>query len=267
MWICSEDELFAFYVFRLSQGKNHRDEPKGIVFLSNLLLLFQHCHNCFTPNPHVHSTHSGTMLTIETKCDNCQEHFSWKSRPYLLGKFPAGNLLLSFAILCAGAPVTKVLRVFKNMGLLEYNKVTYYYHQRHLLFPSVISYWRSYQKNILESLKWKEVVLAGDGWHDSMGHSAKYGTYTIFCCTVGLIIHLVVIQVNITFVHRPDWKVNSLQIMKFLEKFLHKIKCFSILVLKNLILFRRQTKQGAAQQWKLLDTKMHYIFFWPLAWL
>lgn len=40
------------------------------------------------------------------------------------------------------------------------------------------------------------MVLAGDGRHDSMGHSAKYGTYTIFCCTIGLIIHLVVIQAN-----------------------------------------------------------------------
>ena len=41
------------------------------------------------------------------------------------------------------------------------------------------------------------MVIAGDGRHDSMGHSAKYGTYTIFCCTAALIIHLVVVQVNI----------------------------------------------------------------------
>ena len=87
-----------------------------------------------------------------------------------------------------------------NMGLLGYNEVTYYYHQRHFLFPSIILYWRAYQKSILESLKGKEVVLAGDGRHDSMGHSAKYGTYTIFCCTIGLIIHLVVIQVKYIFI-------------------------------------------------------------------
>ncbi len=83
------------------------------------------------------------------------------------------------------------------MELLCYNEVTYYYHQRLFLFPSIVLYWRAYQKKILESLKGKEVVLAGDGRHDSMGHSAKYGTYTIFCCTIGLIIHLVVIQVSI----------------------------------------------------------------------
>ncbi|CAB4007593.1 Hypothetical predicted protein [Paramuricea clavata] len=59
------------------------------------------------------------------------------------------------------------------MGILGYNEVTYYYHQRHFLFPSIVLYWQSYQKKILESQKGKEVVLAGDGQHDSMGHSAK----------------------------------------------------------------------------------------------
>ena len=93
-----------------------------------------------------------------------------------------------------------ILRVFKNMGLLGYNEVTYYYHQRHFLFLSIKLYMRAYQKNILESLKGKEVVLAGDKRHDSMGHSAKYGTYTIFCSTIGLIIHLVVIQVKYIFI-------------------------------------------------------------------
>lgn len=35
----------------------------------------------------------------------------------------------------------------------------------------------------------KGIGIAGDGRHDSMGHSAKYGAYTIFCCTVPMIIH------------------------------------------------------------------------------
>ena len=40
------------------------------------------------------------------------------------------------------------------------------------------------------------VVVAGDGRHDSMGHSAKFGAYTIFCCTVPMIIHFALIQVR-----------------------------------------------------------------------
>ena len=45
-------------------------------------------------------------------------------------------------------------------------------------------------------MKGKEAVLAGDGRHNSMGHSAKYGSYTIFCCRIGIIIHLFVINVT-----------------------------------------------------------------------
>ena len=180
----------------MTLGKK-RDEPKGIVFLSQLLLLFQNCHKCFGPSPQVQTSLSGTMFIIDIFCHHCNAKFFWKSQPYLNGRFPAGNLLLSFGILCAGASVTKVLRVFKHIGLLGYSEATYHYHQGHFLFLSIISYWQSYQKSILDSLKGKEVVVVGDGRHDSMGHSAKFCTYTMLCCTVGLIVHLVVIQVKL----------------------------------------------------------------------
>ena len=177
------------------EGKNEREEPKGIVFLSKLLQLFQFCHLCFFPKPKVAVTQTGTMLTIVSECSNCGETYCWKSQPDLLGRFPVGNLLLSFAVLCAGASIRKVLLVFQHMGLLVYHEPTYYYHQRHLLISSVVGFWRKYQKKLLDQLKNKEVVMAGDGRHDSMGHSAKYGTYTIFCCIIGLILHIVLVQV------------------------------------------------------------------------
>ena len=50
-------------------------------------------------------------------------------------------------------------------------------------------------------------MLAGDERHDSMGHSAKYGSYTIFCCTVGLIIHIVLIQASDTSLVNPHYNV------------------------------------------------------------
>ena len=40
------------------------------------------------------------------------------------------------------------------------------------------------------------IVIAGDGRHDSMGHSAKCCAYTIFCCTSPMIIHFDIIQVS-----------------------------------------------------------------------
>ena len=182
-------------IYRLDfHGKNAREEPKGIVFLSKLMLLFQFCHLCLYPKPSVAVTQTGTMLTITSECSNCKEFYTWKSQPDLLGRFPAGNLLLSFAVLCAGASIRKVLLVFRHMGMLAYHEPAYYYHQRYLLIPSVVAFWKKYQSKVLETLKNKEVVLAGDGRHDSMGHSAKYGTYSIFCCSIGLIIHIVLVK-------------------------------------------------------------------------
>ncbi|XP_044178092.1 uncharacterized protein LOC122960162 [Acropora millepora] len=178
------------------EGKNYREEPKAIVFLSKLLLLFQTCHWCFANNPTLAISQSGTMLTIQTSCSHCKRDFTWTSQPLMLGKFPAGNLLLSFAILCSGASINKILVVFKHMGVLVYHFPTYFHHQRHLLIPAVVKYWRGYQAALLQRLQGQEVVLAGDGRHDSMGHSAKYGTYSIFCCTIGYIIHLVLVQAN-----------------------------------------------------------------------
>ena len=156
--------------------------------------LFQHCHLCFLPNPSVHVTQTGTMVTVRACCEVCHEEEIWNSEPYLLGKFRAGNLLLSFSILRAGASIKKILLVFKHMGVLVYHKPTFY-HQRHLLIPSVVGFWKKYQQKWLGNLKNTEVVLAGDGHHDSMGDSAKYCTYTIFCCTAGLILHIAILQV------------------------------------------------------------------------
>lgn len=64
---------------------------------------------------------------------------------------------------------------------------------------TIVGFWRKYQKKQLEKLKDQEVVLAGDGRHDSVDHSAKYGTYTMFGCTIVLIIHIVLVQVQYVF--------------------------------------------------------------------
>lgn len=135
------------------------------------------------------------MISVTSTCTECDQQFFWKSQPYIFGNYHAGNVLLSFAMLCTGSCIRKTLRVFEQMKICIFNETTYYHHQRHLLIPAIVKFWRSYQDKMFRSLEGKEVLLAGDGRHDSMGHSAKFGTYTIFCCTVGLILHLVLVQV------------------------------------------------------------------------
>lgn len=113
---------FACFTLRC-EGKNYREEPKGIVFLSKLLILFQTCHWCFASNPLLSMSQSGTMLTIKSTCSHCNEVFTWTSQPYMLGKFPAGDLLLSFAILCSGASIKKILLVFQHMDVLMFTSI------------------------------------------------------------------------------------------------------------------------------------------------
>ena len=218
--------------------KNFREEPKGIVFLSKLLILFQICHWCFASNPALSISQSGTMLTIRSTCSHCQKVFTWTSQPLMLGKFPAGNLLLSFSILCSGASINKILLVFRHMGVLVYHYPTYFYHQRHLLVPTIVKYWRGYQADLLAKLAGKEVVIAGDGRHDSMGHSAKYGTYTIFCCTIGYIIHIVLVQVSkklyLTQPGKPPEILKCLLVISFFHRAL--ICSFCTLVMLSAML-------------------------------
>ena len=70
------------------------------------------------------------------------------------------------------------------------------------LFPTIHLFWKSFQEKIIGQLKetGQKVVIAADGRHDSMLHSAKYGAYTIFCCTIPLIIHFSLVQVNSQFI-------------------------------------------------------------------
>ena len=42
----------------------------------------------------------------------------------------------------------------------------------------------------------EKLVIGGDGRHDSMGHSAKYGAYTTMCCNKPQLIHFELVQVN-----------------------------------------------------------------------
>ena len=39
-------------------------------------------------------------------------------------------------------------------------------------------------------------MVSGDGRHDSVGHSAKFGAYSLFCCNTLQIIHFSLVQVS-----------------------------------------------------------------------
>ncbi|XP_028516206.1 uncharacterized protein LOC110243638 [Exaiptasia diaphana] len=176
------------------------DQPKFIVYYWNLVNLFSlFCFKCKESCPTVTAQSIGTMIDITQHCAKCNDNYRWQSQPLLQGGISAGNLLLSFSILMAGASISKILLIFKHLGLSVYTARTYFRHQRNYLFPIVLSYWEKYQESLVKKLKeMKDVVWTGDGRFDSMGHSAKYGAYSMFSTTVMKIVHFEIVQANET---------------------------------------------------------------------
>ena len=51
-------------------------------------------------------------------------------------------------------------------------------------------YWEKYRNSLIDKVKKiKNATWSGDGRFDSMGHSAKYGAYTMFCNSISKIVH------------------------------------------------------------------------------
>ena len=169
-----------------------------MVFYSMLLSLFSmFCFKCREHTPTVEAYKTGTMVTFVQNCPNCgDEAFKWSSQPLVLGKYPAGNIFLSFGILMAGASVSKVLLVFRHMGVFAIRSRTFFTHQSKILIPAILQHWEAYRENLVKKVKGMEdIVWSGDGRFDSMGHSAKYGTYSMFCSPINKIVHFELLQV------------------------------------------------------------------------
>lgn len=175
--------------------------PAFIVFYCKLLQIFSlFCFICKRKNPTVTMKQNGTMVTVEQQCPSCgYQSFRWSSQPLILGKFPAGNILLSFAVLMAGASISKVLLVLKHLGLAAYTARTFFNHQKMFLFPVILQYWETYGASLVTKLKdMTNVAWSGHGRFDSLGHSAKYSAYTMFCPTIMKVVHFELLQANET---------------------------------------------------------------------
>ena len=121
---------------------NLRSEPKFIVFFTQLLALFKFCPNCKAENCDVEVHQNGTMAKVKCTCTNpkCNNrNFKWTSQPLIPGtKLRAGNFLLSFAIIVAGASPTKILRVLQHMGVACISLSTFFSHQHVSKFLTIL---------------------------------------------------------------------------------------------------------------------------------
>lgn len=191
-----------FFPFSVDADTKPTDQPKFIVFYNMLLSLFEmFCFLCKSPKPAIDMMTNGTMVTVIQNCRFCgpTKRFKWMSQPLVIGKHPAGNLMLSFGTIMSGVNISQMLLMFKHMGLAVITPRTYFVYQNKFLFPSILKYWRESQGKLISKLKDLENAntWSGDGRYDSVGHCAKYGTYTLFNNSIGKLVHFEVLQVRV----------------------------------------------------------------------
>ena len=173
-------------------------ELKFIIFSSCLkrLMSLLHCANCGSHDTWVRMlTPRGTMAVVELRCHSCPHVTTWHGQP-LERRVPMGNILLSAAILFAGATPTKCLRVLQHMGVATITAKTFFEHQRGLLHQAVHNVWSLERTALVVALGDTPVTLGGDGRADSPGHSAKYGSYTVLELNTNKVIGIELVQVR-----------------------------------------------------------------------
>ena len=85
-----------FFFYRPSSN-----DRKYIVYETQLLELFKTCSACSSPALVEIKQVVGSMVKIQQSCGLCNFNRVWESQPYA-GAIPAGNLLISCAILFSG---------------------------------------------------------------------------------------------------------------------------------------------------------------------
>ena len=152
------------HIFLVLMKLQHQSMGRSSLFFSILFWHYFLCFKCKAEKPKVKMEQNGTMVTVEQRCPYCcTKPFRWRSQPFILGRYPAGNILLSFATLMSGASISNLL-VFPHFGLAAYTSRTFFYHQCIFILPSILKYWENYQAKLVQSLKFfKDSVWSGDG--------------------------------------------------------------------------------------------------------
>ncbi|XP_065892097.1 THAP domain-containing protein 10-like [Dysidea avara] len=179
------------------QSGSTLDELKYIVFRSSLLELFTHCPSCHSLCPGITTKPQGTFVTVKQACSHCGYQRSWSSQPHIKDT-PAGNIMLSAAILYSGGTAGKFFRALSHMNVACITDRTYYTHQKKYLQPAVISIWNAKQSELLNKCRatGSPLTIGGDGRADSPGHSAKFGSYGIIDLSINKVIHIELVQVS-----------------------------------------------------------------------
>ncbi|KAH3843922.1 hypothetical protein DPMN_117457 [Dreissena polymorpha] len=121
----------------------------------------------------------GSSTTIQWKCE-AKAHLvkQWSSQP-VVRKKPAGDIILSTAILVSGNNYEKVRLLATVMNLNITPSTQHHQYLSHHGIPIIKEEFDEMIRRNREKYAGHEVVIMGDGRMDSPGFSAQYCTYTV----------------------------------------------------------------------------------------
>lgn len=120
----------------------------------------------------------GTMIIVEVQC--AQGHdYAWRSEA-CSNSMPWGNLLLSAAILYSGSSPAKVLTMFGHLNVPVFSTRNFSDLQYSYLVPTVLRTCDLCHADHITELQGQSLCLGGDGRCDLPGHTAKFGSYTLY---------------------------------------------------------------------------------------
>ena len=104
------------------------------------MLLFSISFMCRSTYISIEKFTRGSFLCIRQICSHRSNTYVWESQPYV-GKIPAGNIMISAAILYTGLLPAKALRVFSSLNCATFTKKTFFRHQKAFLPLAINCIW------------------------------------------------------------------------------------------------------------------------------
>lgn len=161
---------------------NFVTERKLIVFESSLDKLLKCCKCqadplCQGDITDIIKYRVGSAMSVTAYCSN-KHHFQlWRSQP-LIGRKPAGNLLISAGIVCSESNFLNFERFFNLLNIFGISKSSHYKYQKLFFFPTINRHWQLNRREALKSLDHQQVAVVGDGQFDLPDHTANYCMYS-----------------------------------------------------------------------------------------
>lgn len=161
------------------------------------LELFNTCPRCANRTTGIIKHIRGSTLCVQQDCIQCKFRRVWYSRP-MIGSIPAGNLAISCALLFLGSLPSKLMRFMYFMGLQTISYSAYMKHQVTFIKPTIPKVWNQKQQKYFNEARriGEPLCIDGNGRCDSMGHSAKSGSYSVIDLESGIIIDVQLVQSN-----------------------------------------------------------------------